>query len=143
MKNRTIHKIHDMYNNNFNYLRLFINTTYEAIDNYQNLLLSLVEPVNRASNLNTEEQYAGIQTKGDRFLSEVYSLSRVDNSKEFNMYTIGETLGFDELDTENIVNNLSRAELIKHDSVANQVSITPYGMMIKRGEINVGYAPVH
>ena len=59
------------------------------------------------------------------------------------MYTIGETLGFDELDTENIVNNLSRAELIKHDSVANQVSITPYGMMIKRGEINVGYAPVH
>ena len=143
MKNRTIHKIHDMYNNNFNYLRLFINTTYEAIDNYQNLLLSLVEPVNRTSNLNTEERYAGIQTKGDRFLSEVYSLSKVDNSKEFNMYIIGETLGFDELDTENIVNNLSRAELIKHDGVANQVSITPYGMMIKRGEINVGYAPVH
>ncbi len=59
------------------------------------------------------------------------------------MYIIGETLGFDELDTENIVNNLSRAELIKHDSVANQVSITAYGMMIKRGEIDVGYAPVH
>lgn len=143
MKVRIINKIYDIYNDNFNYMKLFIDTTYDAIDIYQNLCLNLINPHEHSSKWNKEGQIEGIQIKGDRFLSELYSLSKGDQSKEFNMYLIGENLGFDKLDTEDIANNLSRAELVAHNRSTNGVSITPYGTMIKNGEITVGYAPVH
>ena len=59
------------------------------------------------------------------------------------MYEIGERLGFDEFETELIVENLASAELISHQSNSDKVAITPYGIMTINGEIRIGYAPVH
>jgi hypothetical protein len=59
------------------------------------------------------------------------------------MYEIGKRLGFDQFETELIVENLNRAELISHQNNSDKVSITPYGIMTIRGEIRIGYAPVH
>jgi len=59
------------------------------------------------------------------------------------MYEIGERLGFDEFETELIVENLADSELISHQKSSDEVSITPYGIMTIQGEIRIGYAPVH
>jgi len=140
---RKINKINDIYNDNFNYLKLFINTTYDAIDNYQNLWLNLINPDESSSESKREDQIEGIQINGDRFLSELYHLSKGDQSKAFDLFLLGENLGFNRLDTEKIVSNLTRAELIRQNRATNAVSLTPYGLMTKKGQITVGYAPVH
>jgi hypothetical protein len=90
-----------------------------------------------------DEPLEDIQSKGDRFLSELYGLSKGNQNRGFNMYEIGEGIGFDEFETEEIVNNLSRAELVKRDKPSEDVYLTPYGIMINNRDIIVGYAPVH
>jgi hypothetical protein len=138
----------NIYKNNIDFLRSITHLFYETLGEYQYLWFNLIRPVNPAESplersYDEGESVEGIQKKGHLFLSELYGLCRGDQSRGFNMYEIGESLGLDEFETEDIVENLSRAELIRHDKSSDKVSMTPYGIMIIKGEITVGYAPVH
>lgn len=134
-----------IYRDNFIYLKRVTHLIYETLGEYQHLWFNLIKPVNPPLEREYEddEELAGIQVKGHLFLSELYRLCKEDQSKEFNMYEIGKRLGFDQFETELIVENLNRAELISHQNNSDEVSITPYGIMTIRGEIRIGYAPVH
>jgi hypothetical protein len=142
-----MNKIQEIYSDNLKFLRLVLNSTYNAIGKGQDLWINLLNPAKPSTKVvrraNKEELLEGIQSKGDRFLSELYALSKANQNQGFNMYEIGEGIGFGEFETEEIVNNLSRAELIRRDKSSEDVFITPYGIMINNREIIVGYAPVH
>ncbi len=90
-----------------------------------------------------EEQTEGVQEKSNNYLHTLYILSQGDQSKQFDMYEIGEANGYRTVETDSIVETLSRSELLYHDKLSHKVSITPYGIMITKGEITVGYAPIH
>ena len=134
-----------IYKDNFVYLKNLTHLIYETLGEYQHLWFNLIKPVipPLEREYEDDEELAGIQVKGHLFLSELYRLCKEDQSKGFNMYEIGKKLGFDEFETELIVENLNRAELISHQNNSDKVSITPYGIMTIRGEIRIGYAPVH
>ncbi|HLE24206.1 MAG TPA: hypothetical protein VI935_00990 [Thermodesulfobacteriota bacterium] len=134
-----------IYKDNFVYLKNLTQLIYETLGEYQHLWFNLIKPVNPPLEREYEddEELPGIQKKGHLFLSELYRLCKEDQSKEFNMYEIGERLGFDEFETELIVENLANSELISHQKSSDEVSITPYGIMTIKGEIRIGYAPVH
>ena len=83
-----------------------------------------------------------IQEQAFSFLSKLYSLSKDGQSKQFNMYEIGKKLGYNATETEYIVETLSRTELLKYEKSFNKVTINPYGIMMAKGEIKVGYAPI-
>jgi hypothetical protein len=142
-----INKIQDIYNDNLRFMGLVLNSTYDVIGKGQDLWIDLLRPTKSSTRVvrrdNQGETVEGIQSKGDRFLSELNVLSKADQSKGFDMYEIGERIGFEEFETEEIVNNLSRAELINRDKSSDNVFITPYGIMINNRDIIVGYAPVH
>lgn len=142
-----MNKIQDIYNENLKFMRLVLNSAYDVIGKGQNLWLNLLRPARTSSSViqrgDRVQEIEGIQSKGDRFLSELYDLSKADQSKGLDMYEIGERIGFDEIDTEETVNNLSRAEMITRDKSSDEVFMTPYGIMINNGDITVGYAPVH
>jgi len=142
-----MNKIQDIYKDNLKFMRLVLNSTYDVIGKGQDLWINLLKPIKRSTKVARrdikQEQIEGIQSKGDRFLSELYALSQANQNQGFNMYEIGEAIGFDEFETEEIVNNLSRAEMIKRDKSSDNVFITPYGIMINNRDIIVGYAPVH
>jgi hypothetical protein len=142
-----MNKIQDIYNDNLKFMRLVLNSTYDVMGKGQVLMINLLKPAKPSTKIvrrdNGEEPVEGIQSKGDRFLSELYALSKADQNQGLNMYEIGEGIGFDESETEEIVNNLSRAELIKRDKSSEDVFLTPYGIMINNRDIIVGYAPVH
>jgi len=135
-----------IYKDNFVYLKNLTQLIYETLGEYQHLWFNLITPVIPPTEREYEdddEELPGIQKKGHLFLSELYRLCKEDQSKEFNMYEIGERLGFDEFETELIVENLANSELISHQKSSDEVSITPYGIMTIKGEIRIGYAPVH
>jgi hypothetical protein len=134
-----------IYKDNFVYLKNITQLFYETLGEYQHLWFSLIKPLNPRLERPYEggDEIEGIQKKGHIFLSELYGLSNEDISKEADMYEIGQRLGFDEFETELIVENLSDAELIKHDKDTYKIAITPYGIMIIKGEIPIGYAPIH
>jgi len=135
-----------IYKDNFVYLKNLTQLIYETLGEYQHLWFNLITPVIPPTEREYEdddEELPGIQKKGHLFLSELYRLCKEDQSKEFNMYEIGERLGFDEFETELIVENLANSELISRQKSSDEVSITPYGIMTIRGEIRIGYAPVH
>ncbi len=83
-----------------------------------------------------------IQENALKFLSKLYSLCKDQQSKQFNMYEIGKKLGYDATETEYITETLSRTELIRYEKSSNKVTITTYGIMMTKGEITVGYAPI-
>ena len=142
-----INKIQDIYGENLRFVRLVLNSTYDVVGKGQALLIDLLNPAKPSARIVTrdynDEPIEDIQSKGDRFLSRLYALSNADQNRAFNMYEIGEAIGFDEFETEEIVNNLSRAELVKRDKPSEDVYLTPYGVMINNRDIIVGYAPVH
>lgn len=135
----------NIYKNNFVYLKNLTHLIYETLGEYQHLWFNLIKPVSPPLEREYEddEELPGIQKKGHLFLSELYRLCKEDQSKEFNMYEIGKRLGFDQFETELIVENLNSAELISQESHSDKVTITPYGIMMIKGEIRIGYAPVH
>jgi hypothetical protein len=133
-----------IYKNNYVYLKNITHLVYETLSVYQNLWVNLIKPINPPSESRYEDdELVGIQRKGNIFLSELYALSKEDDAKELDMYEIGKTLKFDEFETELIVENLADAELIRHEKDSDKVAITPYGIMTMKGEIPVGYAPIH
>ncbi|MGH7800407.1 MAG: hypothetical protein ACREOW_07220 [Thermodesulfobacteriota bacterium] len=134
-----------IYKDNFVYLKNLTHLIYETLGEYQHLWFNLIKPAIPPIEREYEddEELPGIQVKGNLFLSELYRLCKEDQSKEFNMYEIGERLGFDEFETELIVENLVNSEVISHQKSSDEVSITPYGIMTIKGEIRIGYAPVH
>ncbi|MDA2920713.1 hypothetical protein MYX76_14695 [Desulfobacterota bacterium AH_259_B03_O07] len=146
MTNIEKNKFQDIYNDNFRSLNIFFNANYDIIGKYQSLWFNLLKPLKTTKPLLKrclEEQYLeGIQRKGARFLSELYDLSEFNHTRGFNMYDIGKRIGFDRSDTDEIVNNLSRAEMIRRDKSSDEVFITPYGIMINNRDITVGYAPI-
>jgi hypothetical protein len=134
----------NIYKNNFVYLKKVTHLAYEVLSEYQHLWFNLIKPVNSPSEIEyDDEELSGIQIKGDLFLSELHRLCKEDQFEKFNMHEIGKRLGFDEFETELVVENLSDSELIKHESQTDNVTITPYGIMTMKGEIPIGYAPIH
>ncbi len=142
-----MNKIQDIYNDNLRFMRFVLNSTYDVMGKSQDLLMNLLKPAKPSKRIvrpgYNEEPIDDIQSKGDQFLSELRALSKAHQNRGFNMYEIGNSMGFDEFETEEIVNNLSRAELIQRDKSSDDVFITPYGVMINDRDIIVGYAPVH
>lgn len=142
-----INRIQDIYGDNLKFFRFVLSSTYDAVGKGQVLLIDLLNPPKTSARIvgrdYDDEPIEDIQLKGERFLSRLYALSYADQNRGFNMYEIGEAIGFDEFETEEIVNNLSRAELVKKDKTSEDVFLTPYGIMINNREIIVGYAPVH
>jgi hypothetical protein len=142
-----MNKIQDIYDDNLKFMKSVLNSTYDVVGKGQVMLINLLKPAKRSTRIvrkdYNDEPIEDIQSKGDRFLSELYALSKADQNKGFNMYEIGERIGFAEFETEEIVNNLSRAELVKRNKPSEDVFLTPYGIMINNRDIIVGYAPVH
>jgi acetoin utilization protein AcuB len=95
-----------------------------------------------SSLISSRKGVEGTQKKALKFLSRLYSLSKDDQSKQFNMHEIGRKMGYDASETEYIAETLSRTELIKYDRSSNRVAITTYGIMVTKGEITPVYAPL-
>jgi len=139
--------VQEIYKDNIEFLKNIVHLAYETLDEYNSLWFNLIRPSNSLNPSSgrkyEEEKVDAIQKKALRFLSELHDLSRGDMSIRFDMYEIGRKLGYDSSETEYIVENLSRSELIRREKTSGKVTITPYGIMVMEGEINVGYAPVH
>ncbi|MGE5443648.1 MAG: CBS domain-containing protein, partial [Ignavibacteriales bacterium] len=95
-----------------------------------------------SSLISSHKGVEGTQKKALKFLSRLHSLCKDDQSKQFNMHEIGKKLGYNATETEYIAETLSRTELIKYDKPSNKVAITTYGIMVTKGEITAGYAPL-
>jgi hypothetical protein len=136
----------EVYKDNIEFLKTTVHLTYETLTEFYRLWSQLLKPADPAYPLegrHEEEKIEGIQKKALGFLSKLYDLSKGDQSKQFSMHDIGKELEYDEFETEIIVETLSRAELIKHEKSSDKITITPYGIMTVKGEISVGYAPIH
>jgi hypothetical protein len=136
----------EVYKDNIEFLKTTVHLTYETLSEFYHLWSQLLKPADPAHPLerkHEEERIEGIQKKALNFLSELYGLCKDDQFKEFNMYEIGKELEYDEFETELIVETLARAELIRHEKSSDRVAITPYGIMTVKGEVTVGYAPIH
>lgn len=83
-----------------------------------------------------------IQEKAFEFLSNLYSLCKDEQPKQFDMYVVGKMLGYNATETECIVETLSRAELIRAEKSSCRVAIATYGIMVTKGEITARYAPL-
>ncbi|MGE5445153.1 MAG: hypothetical protein ACM3SR_11225 [Ignavibacteriales bacterium] len=140
-------RVLQVYKDNIEFLKTTVHLTYETLSEFYRLWSHLLRPADLVhpslERKHEEEKIEGIQKKVLDFLSELYGLCKDDQSKEFNMYDIGKELEYDEFETELIVETLSRAELIRHDKSSDEVRITPYGIMTVKGEVTVGYAPIH
>lgn len=139
-----------IYKDNMEFLKAVTHLTYETRREFYRLWSNLLRPSNltrtaleKRYEYKEEEEIEGIQKKSLDFLSRLYDSCKGDQSKQFDMYEIGRELEYDEFETELIVETLSRAELIKHQKSSDRVAITPYGIIMIRGEITVGYAPIH
>ncbi|MER3447812.1 MAG: hypothetical protein C4291_13715 [Candidatus Dadabacteria bacterium] len=136
----------ELYKDNIEFLKTTVYLTYETLSEFYRLWSHLLGPTDLTHTLKDnyrEESVEGIQKKAFNFLSKLYDLCESDQTKGFNMYEIGDELGYSTSEAEFIVETLSRAELIRHEKSSNEVRITPYGIMTIKGEITVGYAPIH
>jgi hypothetical protein len=137
----------EVYRDNMNFLKGIVHLAYETQREFYRLWSDLLKPANIVRPVSEredeEEKVEGIQKKALDFLSELYDLCKDDQSKQFNMYEVGKELGYDAPETEFIIETLSRAELIRHEKSSDKVTITPYGIMTMKGEVVVGYAPIH
>ena len=137
----------EIYKDNIEFLRRVIHLAYKTIDGCNHLLFDFLKPVaiprQDAAKKFDEEKIESIQRNGFRFLSLLYDLSGDERSSQFDMHEVGKRLGYDALETEYIVETLARSELISREKDSHNVSISPYGIMTVKGDINVGYAPVH
>lgn len=137
----------DIWKDNISYAKSITRSTYRFLGKYRDFWFKLLKPIKPSNGIEetriNNEPLDGIQVKGDQFLNELGRLSNLDESKGFDKYEIGARIGFSKEETDYIVGNLSRAELIKQDKTLDEIFITPYGIMTKRGDITVGYAPVH
>jgi acetoin utilization protein AcuB len=95
-----------------------------------------------SSLISSHKGVEGSQKNALKFLSKLYSLCKVNQSKQFDLYEIGKKLRYNATETNYIVETLSRAELIRYEKSSNKVAITTYGIMVAKGEITVGYAPI-
>lgn len=68
-----------------------------------------------------------MKKKRFEFLHRLYELSGADEHKPFNMFGLGEELGFEKILTQKIVRYLSKEKLIKHWS-PDGVAITHWGI---------------
>ncbi len=133
-----------IYKDNIKFLQSITGLAYKALDEYCHLWFNLLKPINFTQHGNyEEEEVEGIQKKTLSFLSMLHDLCKSTQTKQFDMYKIGKGLGYDVSETEHIVENLSRSELIRHDKSSDKVAISPYGIMLINGEVAVGYAPIH
>ncbi len=137
----------ETYKDNIKFLRTTIHLVYKALDEYRCLWFNLLKPVNLVKPVleknYEDEEVKRIQEKALNFLSKLYSLCKKDEqSKQVNMYEIGKKLGYNATEIEYIVETLSRTELVRYEKSSNKVAITTYGIMMTKGEITVGYAPI-
>ena len=137
----------EVYKDNVEFLKGIMYLAYETQREFYRLWYTLLRPANLTQPVlerkDEEGKEEGIQKKVLDFLSRLYDLCEGEHSTQFNMYDIGKELEYDEFETELIVETLSRAELIRHDKSSDEVRITPYGIMTVKGEVTVGYAPIH
>ncbi|MGH7808215.1 MAG: hypothetical protein ACRENT_08985 [Thermodesulfobacteriota bacterium] len=139
--------VQELYEDNINFFNNMMRLAYTTLDEYSKLLSNMLKPVSsRQPAFGTkggEVEIEGIQTKSSNYLSILYGLSEGDQSKAFDIYEIGKILGYETSEVDYIVETLSRSELISREKASGNISITPYGIMVINGDINVGYAPIH
>jgi DNA-binding MarR family transcriptional regulator len=139
--------VQELYEDNINFFNDMVRLAYSSANEYSKLMLNLIKPASplhpTLGRKHGEEEIAQIQTKASNYLSILYNLSKGDHSRLFDMYEIGDRLGYEASEVDFIVENLSRSELISGEKASGKISITPYGVMIMKGEITVGYAPIH
>jgi hypothetical protein len=140
-------RVLEIYKDNIKFLQNVTKLAYETRREFYHIWSDLLKPSSPARPIlerkHEEEKIKRTQKKVLDFLSKLYDLSKGDPSEEFNMYEIGKELEYDEFETELIVETLTRAELIRHVKSSDTVAITPYGIMTVKGEVTVGYAPIH
>jgi len=141
-------RVLEIYKDNIEFLKTVTKLAYESRREFYNLWSDLLKPSGAVHPVlqrkyEEGELVEGIQKKALGFLSNLYDFCKDDRSKEFNMYEIGVGLGYDSSETESIVETLSRAEMLRRDKSSDSVTITPYGIMTVKGEVTVGYAPIH
>ena len=73
-----------------------------------------------------------IEENSLKFLFELYSRCKDNQSKECNIYEVGRKLKYNENETEHAVEELYKADLVKHEKGSDKVSITPKGTKIVR-----------
>ncbi|MBI2487695.1 MAG: hypothetical protein HYW01_12275 [Deltaproteobacteria bacterium] len=137
----------ELYEDNINFFNNMIQLAYSTVNEYSKLMLNMIKPARplhlALGGKHEEEEIERIQSKASNYLSILYSLSKGDRSSLFDMYEIGKRLEYEASEVDFIVENLSRSELISCEKASGKISITPYGVMIMKGEITVGYAPIH
>ena len=78
-----------------------------------------------------------IRKKSLHFLSELFSLCGEDTSREYNIYEIGRGCGCSVVETKRITNELFTLDLVQNNRGFDEVSITPKGIALIKGEITV------
>ena len=73
-----------------------------------------------------------IEENSLKFLFELYSRCKDNESKECNIYGIGRKLKYDENETKHVVKELHKADLVKYKKDSDKVSITLKGTKIVR-----------
>lgn len=143
-------RVLEIYKDNMEFLKAVTHITYETRREFYRLWSNLLRLGNltrsaleKRYEYKEEEEIEGIQKKSLDFLSRLYDSCKGDQSRQFDMYEIGKELEYDEFETELIVETLSRAELIRHEKSFDKITITPYGIMMIKGDVTVGYAPIH
>lgn len=78
-----------------------------------------------------------IRTKSLHFLSELFSLCGEDTSREYNVYEIGRGCGCNVVESKRITKELFTLDLIRNNRGFEEVSITPKGIALLKGEITI------
>ncbi|HEX3036346.1 MAG TPA: hypothetical protein VHT73_14715 [Thermodesulfobacteriota bacterium] len=78
------------------------------------------------------------------FLSELFVLSKDDTSRGYNMFEIGRKCGCSVKETKQIAEDLCKLDLVRNKRRPDEVSITPKGISLIKGERTVEYsAPIY
>lgn len=73
------------------------------------------------------------------FLYELFALCGHDTSREYNIYEIGRGCGCSVNETKQITEGLSRLDLVHNKRGFDEVSITPKGVALMKGERTIEY----
>ncbi len=118
--------VQEIYKDHVSFLKNTMRLAYKTIGEYNLLLFNLIKPARllrpALGSKYAEEKIDGIQSKASNYLSKLYSLSKGDQSRQFDIYEIGKKLGYEASETESIVENLSRSELIRNEKASSKVA---------------------
>ena len=74
-------------------------------------------------------------------MDKLYEIVDESSSDEFDIHSVGETIGLSEDEIEAMNLHLRRSNIIEKAG-GSLVRISTYGQMMRNGEINQGYVPI-